>query len=207
MRASIAAMIVAGISMSPGLVIAATNTDPDWPCVQRKVPELSVAQVWSGDALPETAGDWDKDATIVQLVEELAARRTPMDSAQKQLEAFAVSLPADQTREKLAQVFQGLFETLNREREQVISGIARYAGKQRQLAADLRKKASDVDKLRRDANADPTELEKQSDQLKWETRVFDERVQSLSYVCEVPTIIEQRLYGLSKFIGQLMPKS
>ncbi|MFC3162120.1 hypothetical protein [Ciceribacter thiooxidans] len=207
MRTSIIAVVAVGITMVPGLTAAASNTDPDWPCVQRKVPELSVAQVWNGDALPETAKDWNKDADVAQLVDELAARRTPMDAAQKQLEAFAATLPADQTDEKLAQVFQGLFEKLNREREQVISGIARYAGKQRQLAADLRKKASDVDKLRRDANADPTEMEKQSDQLKWETRVFEERVQSLSYVCEVPTIIEQRLYGLSKFIGQLMPKS
>ena len=207
MRTSIIVLVAAGVSMLPDLAVAAGNNDPDWPCIQRKVPELSVAQVWSGDALPETAKEWNKDAAVTQLVDELAARRTSMDAAQKQLEAFVTTLPADQADEKLAQVFQGLFEKLNREREQVISGIARYAGKQRQMAADLRKKASDIDKLRRDTNADPTELEKQGDQLKWETRVFEERVQSLSYVCEVPTIIEQRLYGLSKLIGQLMPKS
>lgn len=207
MRKSIIVLVAAGIGMLPDLAVAAGNNDPDWPCIQRKVPELSVAQVWSGDALPETAKEWNKDAAVTQLVDELAARRTSMDAAQKQLEAFVTTLPADQADEKLAQVFHGLFEKLNREREQVISGIARYAGKQRQMAADLRKKASDIDKLRRDTNADPTELEKQSDQLKWETRVFEERVQSLSYVCEVPTIIEQRLYGLSKLIGQLMPKS
>ncbi len=207
MRKSIIVLVAAGVSMLPDLAVAAGNNDPDWPCIQRKVPELSVAQVWSGDALPETAKEWNKDAAVTQLVDELAARRTPMDAAQKQLEAFVTTLPADQADEKLAQVFQGLFEKLNRERQQVISGIARYAGKQRQMAADLRKKASDIDKLRRDTNADPAELEKQGDQLKWETRVFEERVQSLSYVCEVPTIIEQRLYGLSKLIGQLMPKS
>ncbi len=207
MRKSIIVLVAAGVSMLPDLAVAAGNNDPDWPCIQRKVPELSVAQVWSGDALPETAKEWNKDAAVTQLVDELAARRTSMDAAQKQLEAFVTTLPADQADEKLAQVFQGLFEKLNREREQVISGIARYAGKQRQMAADLRKKASDIDKLRRDTNADPAELEKQGDQLKWETRVFEERVQSLSYVCEVPTIIEQRLYGLSKLIGQLMPKS
>ncbi len=50
--------------------------------------------------------------------------------------------------DKLFQLFQGLFETLNREREQVISGISRYAAKQRELAADLRKEASAVDAMR-----------------------------------------------------------
>ncbi len=55
-------------------------------------------------------------------------------------------------------------------------------------------------------DADPDELERLDERLKWETRVFEERVQSLTYVCEVPTIIEQRLYGLSKTIGQSMIK-
>lgn len=207
MKKPIIAFVAIGLGLSPGVAIGASNTDLDWPCIQRKVPELSIVQVWTGEALPDSAKDWSKDPAVERLVDELAARRTPMDVAQKQLETFVATLPADQTDEKLAQVFQGLFEKLNLERQQVISGIARYAGKQRQLAADLRKKASDVDKLRRDANTDPAELEKQTDQLTWETRIFEERVQSLSFVCEVPTIIEQRLYGLSKLIGQLMPKS
>lgn len=184
----------------------AAQNDPTWPCVQRKVPELSVGQVWSGPDIPETAKSWDDDTAIHALVDELAARRNPLDVAQKKIVEFAGSLPKDELNDKMLLLFQGLFDTMNREREQVISGISRYAGKQRQMADDLRKEASRVDAMRAKADTDPDDLDRANERLIWETRVFEERVQSLTYVCEVPTIIEQRLYGLSKTIEQSMPK-
>ena len=45
-----------------------------------------------------------------------------------------------------------------------------------------------------------------TDRLTWETRIFEERVQSLTYVCEVPTLIEQRLYALAKTVAEVLPK-
>ncbi|UXN67621.1 hypothetical protein N8E89_27175 (plasmid) [Phyllobacterium sp. A18/5-2] len=197
-----AALILA----SSNATFAAASNDPSWPCIQRKVPELSVGQVWSGPDIPEAAKSWNADTKINELVAELAPRRTPLDVAQKQIVEYATSLPKEQLNDKLFQLFQGLFETLNREREQVVAGISRYAAKQRDLAADLRKEASAVDAMRAKPDTDPEELDRRDEQLKWETRIFEERVQSLTYVCEVPTIIEQRLYGLSKTIGQSMIK-
>lgn len=197
-----AALILA----SSNATFAAASNDPSWPCIQRKVPELSVGQVWSGPDIPEAAKNWNADTKINELVAELAPRRTPLDVAQKQIVEYATSLPKEQLNDKLFQLFQGLFETLNREREQVVAGISRYAAKQRDLAADLRKEASAVDAMRAKPDTDPEELDRRDEQLKWETRIFEERVQSLIYVCEVPTIIEQRLYGLSKTIGQSMIK-
>ena len=197
-----AALILA----SSNATFAAASNDPSWPCIQRKVPELSVGQVWSGPDIPEAAKNWNADTKINELVAELAPRRNPLDVAQKQIVEYATSLPKEQLNDKLFQLFQGLFETLNREREQVVAGISRYAAKQRDLAADLRKEASAVDAMRAKPDTDPEELDRRDEQLKWETRIFEERVQSLTYVCEVPTIIEQRLYGLSKTIGQSMIK-
>ena len=99
---------------------------------------------------------------------------------------------------------QGLFDHMNAERSEVISGIARYARRQLELAARLRKEASEVDALRNKPNADVNQITAQTDRLAWETRIFEERVQSLTYVCEVPTLIEQRLYALAKTIAELM---
>jgi hypothetical protein len=186
--------------------IAAANNDPSWPCVQRKVPELSIGQVWNGPDIPETAKNWDSDPKIDDLVGEVAARRNPLDAAQKQIVEFAGGLPKEQLNDKMFMLFQGVFDTLNREREQVISGISRYADKQRDMAEDLRKEASTVDAMRAKPDADPEELDRANERLTWETRIFEERVQSLTYVCEVPTIIEQRLYGLSKTIQQSIVK-
>ncbi|MDR6634901.1 hypothetical protein J2X72_003713 [Phyllobacterium sp. 1468] len=186
--------------------IAAANNDPSWPCVQRKVPELSIGQVWNGPDIPEAAKNWDSDPKIDDLVGEVSARRNPLDAAQKQIMEFAAGLPKEQVNDKMFMLFQGVFDTLNREREQVISGIGRYADKQRDMAEDLRKEASAVDAMRAKPDADPEELDRANERLTWETRIYDERVHSLTYVCEVPTIIEQRLYGLSKTIQQSIIK-
>ena len=149
--------------------------------------------MWNGPDIPEAAKNWNADPKIDDLVGELAARRNPLDAAQKQIVEFADGLPKEQFNDKMFMLFQGLFDTLNREREQVISGISRYAGKQRDMAEDLRKEASDGRRDARQTRYRPGGIGQGDERLKWETRIFEERVQSLTYVCEVPTIIEQPL--------------
>ncbi|MBZ9717981.1 hypothetical protein LB519_08990 [Mesorhizobium sp. AD1-1] len=182
----------------------AANTDPDWPCMQRKVPQLSLGQIWNGPELPATAKDWAKDPGVSALVDAVAARRTPIAQAQKEIKDFATSLPPEQVATKMTMLVQGMFDHMDAERSHVISGISRYAHKQLEMAAQLRKEASEVDALRAKADADPDEVERRTDQLNFATRIFNERVQSLTYVCDVPTIIEQRLYQLSKTVSETL---
>ncbi|MEV8642552.1 hypothetical protein AB0V79_18115 [Mesorhizobium ciceri] len=182
----------------------AANTDPDWPCMQRKVPQLSLGQIWNGPELPATAKDWAKDPGVSALVEAVAARRMPVAEAQKEIKDFAASLPPEQVATKMTMLVQGMFDHMDAERSHVISGISRYAHKQLEMAAQLRKEASEVDALRAKADADPDEVERRTDQLNFATRIFNERVQSLTYVCDVPTIIEQRLYQLSKTVSETL---
>ncbi|RJG44258.1 hypothetical protein [Mesorhizobium sp. DCY119] len=186
--------------------LAAANNDPDWPCIQRKVPELSLGQIWNGPDLPEASKDWSNDEDISDRVKELAARRLPLPEAQKEIKEFAATLPPEKLEPQLTMLVQGLFDHMNAERSHVISGIARYAHKQLELATALRKESSDVDALRNKPDADQNEVTKRTDQLTWQTRVFEERVQSLTYVCEVPTLIEQRLYQLAKTVAETLPK-
>lgn len=185
---------------------AAQSHDPDWPCIQRKVPELSLGQIWNGPELPASAKDWQKDPEIPGLVTELAARRVPIADAQQEIRDFAATLSGGKPDEQLTKLVQGLFDHMNAERSQVISGIARYARNQVELAKRLRKEASELDALRAKADASATEITDRTDKLNWETRIFDERVQSLTYVCEVPTLIEQRLYALAKTVAEVMKK-
>lgn len=185
---------------------AAANQDPDWPCIQRKVPELSLGQIWNGPDLPASAGDWSKDKDMVALVAELAARRVPIAEAQQEIRDFAAGLPAERAAADLTMLARGLFDHMNAERSQVISGIGRYARKQIEIAALLRKEAADVDAFAAKPDADPNQVTMRTDRLIAETRIFEERVQSLTFVCEVPTLIEQRLYALAKTIAEVLPK-
>jgi hypothetical protein len=188
----------------PAADAGAANTDPDWPCIQRKVPQLSLGQVWNGPELPEAAKDWAKDSGVSALVDEAAARRVTLDDAKQKIRDFATALPADQRQLRMAMLVQGLFDHMSGERSHVMSGIARYAHTQIEMAAQLRKVSSDVDALRAKPDADPDDVERRTDQLTFATRIYQERVQSLTYVCDVPTIIEQRLYQLNKTISETL---
>lgn len=183
---------------------AAQGNDPDWPCIQRKVPTLSLGQIWAGSELPDAAADWSKDAAITALVTELAARRVPLAEAQQKIRDYAESLPDGEREPRMYMLVQGLFDRLNRERSQIIAGIARYAHRQRDMAEFLRQEASAVDILRTKADADPNEVELRSNRLAIQTRIFQERARSLSFVCEVPTLLEQRLFALTRTISEAL---
>ena len=75
-RIAIAAMFALTASSEFG--VAADTRYPDWPCVQSKVPEISLAAVWAGPPLDDVADKWKDDARISPLVSKLAARRTPL---------------------------------------------------------------------------------------------------------------------------------
>ncbi|WP_331372764.1 hypothetical protein [Sinorhizobium chiapasense] len=196
------AAAVAAIAAWPAF--AAQGDDPDWPCIQRKVPDLSLGQIWTGGELPQTAADWSKDAAISALVTELSARRVPLPEAQQKIKSYAEGLPEGEREQRMTMLVQGLFDHMNRERSDVIAGIARYAHRQRDMATLLRQEASAVDALRAKPDSNPNELAVRSDRLVFQTRIFQERAESLSFVCEVPTLIEQRLYALAKAIAETL---
>ena len=52
--------------------LAADPRYPDWPCAQAKVPEISLAAVWNGPALDDTASKWKDDVKVSALIPRLA---------------------------------------------------------------------------------------------------------------------------------------
>ena len=43
-----------------------------------------------------------------------------------------------------------------------------------------------------------------ANQLAWQTRIFEDRRKSTSYVCEVPVLIEKRLFDLGSAIQDVL---
>jgi len=193
--------ILAAAVCLPAFAASAAQQEPDWPCRQRKVPELSLAQIWTGPELPPDAQQWKRDDKVATLVAALAQRRMPIEEAEQKIKEFAGSLPPDQARDEMAKLTQGLFDTMNAERSTVVSAITRYARKQLELAALLRQRASELSAMQQSNQA---EAAGRNEQLALGTRIYNERMQSLTYVCDVPTQIEQRLYALTRIIAPLM---
>jgi hypothetical protein len=187
--------LLAGVSAMAAA--APRNTDPDWPCQQVKVGELSVASFWSGPAVDPAATNWQQDATVAALVGTVTQRRLPMDQAVDRIAVFAKATDKQRT---LPLLFAGVFDVLNRERETVINGLDRFGQRQKVLAENLRQEGEDLRAAQTAQPPDGTKVAELTQRLLWDQQFFETRRQSLHYACDVPTTIEQRLYGLAKAI-------
>ncbi|MBO0712361.1 MAG: hypothetical protein J2P47_13910, partial [Acetobacteraceae bacterium] len=173
---------------------------PDWPCAQAKVPELSVAAVWDGPAIDTVGEAWKKDPKIRSLVERLAARRTPIDEAQKAAVDF-ITTSTDKA-ETARLLFAGLFDSLNQQRTEVMDGIDRIAKKEKELADKVRADRAALGELQDSPNPDQHQIDDVASRLQWGTRIYEDRRKTIRYVCEVPTVIERRLFALGRAIAQ-----
>jgi hypothetical protein len=182
---------------------AADPRYPDWPCVQAKVPELSPAALWAGPPLDEAAKAWANDPAIKDLVPRLAARRVPIEDAQKLIADVMTGSAAErETKGKL--LFAGVFERLNAERGEVMRGIERLARRQKDMADKIRESVIELHRIQDLPAPEPAKLEELSRQVEWSTRIFEDRRKTVRFVCEVPVLIEQRLGALARAIQQGM---
>ncbi len=201
MKWQMAAVVLLTFAGVATLARAADPRYPDWPCTQAKVPEISVAAVWAGPPLDDAAQHWKDDATISALVARLAARRTPLDEAQTAI-TDVLAKAGDQKARRGTLLFAGLFETLNAQRSQVMTGLERVTRKQRDAAERIRGDTLALHALQDNATADPAKLDELANQVLWQTRIFEDRQRVVKFVCEVPTAIDQRLFALARMIQQ-----
>ncbi|HWL18877.1 MAG TPA: hypothetical protein VNS33_04350, partial [Bradyrhizobium sp.] len=154
-------------------------------------------------ALDDATSKWKDDARISALVPRLAARRTPLDEAEKTIAEF-LSQSAAQRSETGKLLFAGLFDTLNAQRASVMGGLERVTRKQREAADKIRADTIALQELQSAPSPDQAKIDDLGNQLTWETRIFEDRRRVVKFVCEVPTAIDQRLFALGRAIQQDM---
>jgi hypothetical protein len=176
---------------------------PDWPCQQLKVPGIAIASVWNGPPIEIGEGTKPTDAKQAELVSRLAARRTPIEDARKLIADYIVGTDAEK-QEKAKTLFASLYSTLNTQRDEVMNGIERFSRKQKAAADDIRAEAQKLREMQDKPDADPAQNEELVNRLAWQTRIFEDRRKSTSYVCDVPVLIEKRLFDLGNAIQGAM---
>lgn len=191
------------IALSGTTARAADPRYPDWPCTQAKVPEISLAAVWAGPPLDDVQNKWKDDAKVSALVAKLAARKTPLDEAEKSVKEFLAASGSDKAANAKL-LFAGLFDTLNAQRSQVMNGLERVSRKQREAADKIREETLQLHTLQGATPRDEAKVEALSNELIWKTRIFEDRTKVVRFVCEVPTTIDQRLFALGRVIQQEM---
>jgi hypothetical protein len=177
--------------------------DPDWPCQQIKVPQLSLAAVWSGPSIDQQLENWQQERTVTELVRDTAQRRMPVEQAQEKIHTFAAQVGAAR-QAKLLEVFAGLFKTLDDERSSVVVGLDRFGMRQKELAAELRNDNEKLRIMQADSKSDAGAMNQLIQKVTWEAQVFQDRRQALSYACDVPAKIEQRLFALARTVEEAL---
>lgn len=199
-------LVFLAMSGAAQALAAGDAEDPDWPCMQRKVASISAATVWDGPEIPKDGVRWRDQADMAELVSGISSRRMPIEQAYAALDGFAAKLGSDRN-EKLTLLFAGLLQTIDAERSDLIRGIERYTRRQKQLADKVKSERGELQALRanqRLGEAEDARMKELEKAVQWDTRVFEERRESLSYVCETPVLLEQRLYALARHVQSLL---
>lgn len=190
--------LVAALALPALPATAADPADADWPCQQRKVAAISPGQIWSGPSLEAIGESWRDDPIVSDLAHRLAARRTEIEEAKTLIAGFAAAA-GENRNQKLAALAAGVLSVINGDRASLIAGIERYAKRQHQLAEKIERQTAELETLPEDGSE--AEQSQRADLLEvqaWDTRIFQEREKSLTYVCELPVQLERRAFALGR---------
>ena len=177
------------------------NADPNWPCQQIKTPTFSLAAIWSGPPVDLGSQAWRDDPRVADLEGKMTERRVPVEEVEKAIADFRAHEGAA-ANAKLLQAFGAAFEDLTAQRSQILTGLDRFGARQRELAGRIRAESEAVE-TSADARKDESEdfLEQK---LQWDLRVYEDRRKTIGYVCESPTLIEQRLGAIARAVQQAL---
>lgn len=177
---------------------SADFSDPTWPCVQRKIENLSMGLMWPHPVALDTAVASD----VLELSETLALRRVALEDAAAAVEAFAARHDGDP--EVLGQVFARVFAALSTRRARIIQGIGEFSLGQIALAKKIDATRQEMDRLMAADAPDYDKVDKLEEQLDWDQVIFSDRQRSITYLCETPVLLEQRLFGIAQMMQAVL---
>lgn len=190
-----------GVAMSfaTSQALAADFSDPTWPCIQRKVAGLSMGLMWQNPAENVAVGD-DLKAPVHDLAAALTLQRVDLDAAKGMVADFTARHGAD--RDVLQEVFAQVFHSVESRRTRIMGGIGRVSTGQIELAQRIDDTRSEMDRLMALPEPDYDQVDKLEEQLDWDDRIYRERQQTVSYLCESPVLLEKRLFAIAQLLQE-----
>ena len=191
-------LLLAGLLAAISAQAAPPGTDPDWPCRQRLVPELTAATFWNGTPLPDKA-DWQSNAKIAAEVAATAPRDVAVDDAVASLTKFAGTVKPAARKTQLPLLFVGLVDETNQQRNEIVARIKELAQRQRGVGDTVAKITSELAAIPDTAQGDDAKRRDEIVQRRdFVIRTFQETERTMRYACEVPVELEGRLGSFAK---------
>ncbi|HXT09397.1 MAG TPA: hypothetical protein VN715_20975 [Roseiarcus sp.] len=197
-RSGLFALIVSAFAL-PAQAAGRQPADQDWPCQQPKVASFPLASVWDGPPIDTQAAPSD-DPEVADLAAQMSQRRVPIADVQAAVVKLAAS-PEPNAKDKIKRAFAAAFNDLVHQRSEIIHGLDRFGNKQRAMAERIRAENEAAHKAETPGLA-PNDAALQK--LQWDLRIYDERRQTISYVCEAPQAVEARIGALVKILRPVL---
>jgi len=190
-------LILAALVGFPVAAFAAyPNQDPDWPCQQRLVPEVTAATFWNG---PLPMGEAPSDPRIDRLVNAVAPRDVSLDDAKARIAEFLKTVKPKERAAIVPAAFVAIVAEVNRERSDVIGSIKDLTRRQRDIAALVAKADSDLAAIPETAQGE--DAAKRDEALQRKTflaRTFEDTRKTMRYACDVPAQLDARLGAIAQ---------
>ena len=182
-----------------------------WPCDQVYNPKLNLTAIWQGPPIEQELKDWWKDDDVIEYVNKLADPVLEESVGVELIEEFAKKysyfglIKKPEQKQKLTYLFAGLYQKAKDRRNRQYVGIIKFVERQESIRKAIGSSSKLIRKYRKAKldEKDPKFVEA-SAQLKWNTRVFDQRTRLTEYICEEPVFNTQRLgYQARKILSYL----
>jgi hypothetical protein len=202
-RAVLAIAIMAPLA-PPAVAQFKGKTDPDWPCQQIKTPTFSLASIWAGPQLDLDSQSWRNERDVADLKAQMAQRRVPIADVEAAITDLKAKAGPD-ANAKLLRAFAAAFADLSQQRSQIIDGLDRIGRRQKAMADRIRAENEAVQKSSdRNNEGDASPGGNGQERLLWDLRIFNDRRQTVTYVCEAPTLIEQRIGEVARAVQKAL---
>ena len=193
------------------LVMATESPPKKWPCDQVYNPKLNMSAIWEGPDIKDYIKDWWKDDEVIEVATKLSDPILTEKDGTKIIESFAKKytyfgiIAKKEQEEKLLNLFAGLFQKASDKRRRQYNGIVKFVERQDVIRKTIGKSSKKLRELRKaGVEQDDKEFQMYSEQMKWNTRVFDQRTRLTEYVCEEPVYGEQRIgYQARKILSYI----
>lgn len=193
---SLCTLLAAGLALPAQ---AADFADPSWPCVQRKVENLSLGLMWPDpvdpDSLPENAS---LRSAISELASVLSLRRIEVAKLEPQVASFTAEHGGDEA--VLGHVFAQTFNTLNKRRSRIINGIGDFSLGQIALSESIDTNRAEMDEILAKTEPDFDRVDKLEEQIDWDQVIYTDRQRNIQYLCETPVLLERRLFSIAQML-------
>ena len=164
--------------------------NPDWPCIQVLIEELSWGSIWTGPILDENSAKWVDDENLSALAKKLMNRKNKENESIDELKKY---IKKNNSSKQLTKLFHALFDTTNEIWKKRTKKLLNFGKRQRLTSEKIAMKLEKIKELAKEPDLNKDKIQKLEQEKFWDIRRFEDRRNMSDSLCEQPRFYEKRL--------------